>query len=121
MIQKMELTLSCWMKYLALTWNHSYLSTKILQWHLGPNLQCKGVVPITTKIEGSRVCLEYHIFYKPSPTFVLIGVPLPTLLRGADEGGHLKLAIEHKEFSTNSHIPSTIRSRRNYKRTLFNE
>jgi hypothetical protein len=38
-------------------------STKILQWQLGQNLQCKGVVPITTLIEGSKVCLEYHIFH----------------------------------------------------------
>jgi hypothetical protein len=75
--------------------------TKILQWHLGLNLQCKGVVPITTEIEGSSVCLEYHIFYKPCPTFILIGVPLCALLRGEDEGGLLKLAIEHKELSTN--------------------
>jgi hypothetical protein len=68
---------------------------------LGLNLQCKGTVPITTEIEGSRVCLEYHIFYKPNPTFILIGVPLCALLRGVDEGEHLKLAIGHKEFSTN--------------------
>jgi hypothetical protein len=27
-------------------------SIKILQWQLGQNLQCKGVVPITTTIEG---------------------------------------------------------------------
>jgi hypothetical protein len=33
-------------------------STKILQWQLGQNLQCKGVVPITTIIEGSKMCLE---------------------------------------------------------------
>jgi hypothetical protein len=30
-------------------------STKILQWQLGQNLQCKGVVPITTTIEGSKM------------------------------------------------------------------
>jgi hypothetical protein len=35
---------------------------KILQWQLGQNLQCKGVVPITTTIEGSKMYLEYHIF-----------------------------------------------------------
>jgi hypothetical protein len=29
-------------------------STKILQWRLGQNLQCKGVVPITTTIGGVR-------------------------------------------------------------------
>jgi hypothetical protein len=38
-------------------------STKILQWRPGQNLQCKGVIPITTTIEGSKMCLEYHIFY----------------------------------------------------------
>jgi hypothetical protein len=32
-------------------------STKILQWQSGQNLQCKGVVPITTTIEGSKMCL----------------------------------------------------------------
>jgi hypothetical protein len=64
------------------------------------NLQCRGLVPITTEIEGSKVCLEYHIFYKHSPTFVLIGVPLRALLRGVDDGEHLKLAIEHIELST---------------------
>jgi hypothetical protein len=57
------------------------------------------VVPITTEIEDSKVCLEYHIFYKPGPTFILIGVPLCALLRGADDGGNLKLAIGHNEFS----------------------
>jgi hypothetical protein len=33
-------------------------STKILQWQLGQNMQCKGVVPITTIIEGYKMCLE---------------------------------------------------------------
>jgi hypothetical protein len=28
-------------------------STKILQWQMGQNLQRKGVVPITTTVEGS--------------------------------------------------------------------
>jgi hypothetical protein len=37
-------------------------SIKILQWQLGQNLQCKGVVPITTTIEESKMYLEYHIF-----------------------------------------------------------
>jgi hypothetical protein len=57
-------------------------STKILQWQSGQNLQCKGVVPITTTIEGSKMCLEYHIFHNPGPTFILIGVPLqgPTMV-----------------------------------------
>jgi hypothetical protein len=49
-------------------------STKISQWQLGQNLQCKGVVPITTTIEGSKICLEYHIFHHPGPTFILVGV-----------------------------------------------
>jgi hypothetical protein len=58
------------------------------------------VAPITIEIEGSKVCLEYHIFYKPGPTFILIGVPLRALLRGADDGEHLKLAIGHIELWT---------------------
>jgi hypothetical protein len=41
------------------------------------------------------------VFYKLGPTFVLIGVPLRAFLRGADNGGHLKLAIGHKEYMTN--------------------
>jgi hypothetical protein len=57
-------------------------STRILQWQLGQNLQCKGVVPITTTIEGSKMCLEYHIFHLHGPTFILVGVPLHELLRG---------------------------------------
>jgi hypothetical protein len=56
------------------------LSMKIIRWQLGLNLQCKGVVPITTEIEGSKVYLEYHIFYKLGPAFVLIGVPQRVLL-----------------------------------------
>jgi hypothetical protein len=47
------------------------------------------------------MCLEYHIFYRPGPTFILIGVPLRALLRGVDDSGRLKLAIGHKEFLTN--------------------
>jgi hypothetical protein len=75
-------------------------SMKILQWWLGMNLQCRGVVPITIEIEGSKVCLEYHIFYKPGPTFILIGVLLRDVLRGADDGEHHKLAIRRIELST---------------------
>jgi hypothetical protein len=33
-------------------------STNILQWLPEQNLQCKGVVPITTTIEWSKMCLE---------------------------------------------------------------
>jgi hypothetical protein len=47
-------------------------STKILQWQLGQNLQCKGGVPITPTIEGSKMCLDYHIFHHPGPTFILV-------------------------------------------------
>jgi hypothetical protein len=61
-------------------------STKILQWQPGHNLQCKGVVPITTTIEGSKMCLEYHIFHRSGLTFTLSRVPLRALLRGADDG-----------------------------------
>jgi hypothetical protein len=45
-------------------------SAKILQWQSGQNLQCKGVVPITTTIEASKMCLEYHIFHHPGPAIV---------------------------------------------------
>jgi hypothetical protein len=75
-------------------------STKILQWQLGQNLQCKGVVPITTIIEGSKMCLEYHIFHHLGPTFILVGVPLRALLRGTDNGECLKMAVGLQEFST---------------------
>jgi hypothetical protein len=75
-------------------------SIKILQWHPVLNLQCKGVVPITTTIEGSKMCLEYHIFHHPGPTFILVGVPLHALLRGTDNGECLKMAVGHEEFST---------------------
>jgi hypothetical protein len=64
---------------------------------------------MTTDIEGSKVCLEYHIFYKPGPIFVLIGVPLRALLLWADDGDSLKLAIERKEFSTSfSHTTNHV-------------
>jgi hypothetical protein len=69
-------------------------STKILQWQSGHNLQCKGVVPITTIIEGSKMCLEYHVFQHPSPTFILVG------LRGTNNGECLKMAVGHQEFLT---------------------
>jgi hypothetical protein len=62
-------------------------------------LQCKGVVTITTTIEGSKMCLEYHIFHHPGPTFILVGVPLHALLRGADNSECLKMAVVHQEFS----------------------
>jgi hypothetical protein len=75
-------------------------STKILQWQPGQNLQCKGVVSITTTIEGSKMCLEYHIFHHPSSTLILDGVPLRTLLRGTDNGECLKMAVGHLEFLT---------------------
>jgi hypothetical protein len=51
------------------------------------------VVPITMSIEGSKVFLEYHIFHYPSPTFILIGVPLHALLKGTDNGESLKIAM----------------------------
>jgi hypothetical protein len=75
-------------------------STKILQLQLGQNLQCKGVVPITIAIEGSKMCLEYHIFHHPGPTFIQVGVPLRALLRGTNNGECLNMAVEHQEFST---------------------
>jgi hypothetical protein len=75
-------------------------STKILQWQLGQNLQCKGVVPITTTIDGSKMCLKYHIFHHPGPTFILVGVPLRALLRGTGNGECVKMAVGRQEFST---------------------
>jgi hypothetical protein len=45
------------------------------------------------------MCLEYHIFHHPSPTFILIGVPLRAMLRGADNGKCLKMAVGHQESS----------------------
>jgi hypothetical protein len=75
-------------------------STKILRWQPGQNLQCKGVVPITTIIEGSKMCLEYHIFHHPGLTFILVGVPQRTLLRGIDNGECLKMVVGRQEFST---------------------
>jgi hypothetical protein len=74
-------------------------STKILQWQPRQNLQCKGVVPITIITEGSKMCLEYHIFHHPGPTFILIGVPICALHRGADNGECLKMVVSHQEFS----------------------
>jgi hypothetical protein len=46
------------------------------------------------------MCLEYHIFYHPGLTFILVGVPLYALLRGTDNGEYLKMAVGHQEFST---------------------
>jgi hypothetical protein len=63
-------------------------------------LQCKGVVPITTTIEGSKMCLEYHIFHHPSLTFSLVGVPLRAFLRRSNSDECLKMAVGHQEFST---------------------
>jgi hypothetical protein len=74
-------------------------STQILQWQPGQNLQCKGVVPITTTIEGSKMCLEYRIFHHLGLTFILIGVPLCALLRGTNNGECLKMAVGHQEIS----------------------
>jgi hypothetical protein len=75
-------------------------SSNILQWQLGQNMQCKGVVPIITTIEGSKMCLDYRIFHHPGPTFILVGVPLCTLLIGTDNGECLKMAVGRQEFST---------------------
>jgi hypothetical protein len=84
-------------EYFAIGWSirHWYAATYIIN-----HLQCNGVVPITTTIEGSKMCLEYHIFHHPGPTFILVGVPLRLLLRGTDNGECLKMAVGHQEFST---------------------
>jgi hypothetical protein len=75
-------------------------STKILQWQPGQNMQCMGVVPITTTIEWNKMFLEYHIFHPPGPTFILIGVPIRALLRGANNDVCLKMVVGQQEFST---------------------
>jgi hypothetical protein len=46
------------------------------------------------------MCLEYHIFHHPGLTFILVGVPLRTLLRWTDNGECLKMVVGHQEFST---------------------
>jgi hypothetical protein len=46
------------------------------------------------------MCLEYHIFHRPSLTFILVGVPLHALLRGTDNGDYLNMAMGHQEFLT---------------------
>jgi hypothetical protein len=58
------------------------------------------VVPITTTIEGSKMCLEYHIFHHPGSTFILVGVHLRALLRGSHNGECLKMVVGHQEFLT---------------------
>jgi hypothetical protein len=58
------------------------------------------VVPITTIIDGSKMCLEYHIFHHPGPTFILVEFSLRALLRRIDNGECLKMAVGHQEFST---------------------
>jgi hypothetical protein len=45
------------------------------------------------------MCLEYHIFHHSGPTFILVGVPLHALLRGANNGECLEMAVGHQEFS----------------------
>jgi hypothetical protein len=75
-------------------------SPKILQWQQGQNLQCMGVVTITTTIGGSKMCLEYHIFHHPGSTFILVGVPLHALLRGTNNDECLKMAVGRQEFLT---------------------
>jgi hypothetical protein len=46
------------------------------------------------------MCLKYHIFHHPGPTFIQVGVPLRALLRGTNNGECLKMAVGHQEFST---------------------
>jgi hypothetical protein len=63
-------------------------------------MQCRGVVPITTTIEGSKMCLEYHIFHHSGPTLILVGIPLHALLRGTENSECLKMVVGHQEFLT---------------------
>jgi hypothetical protein len=58
------------------------------------------VVAITITIEGSKMCLEYHIFHHPGSTFILVGVPLHALLRGTNNGECLKMTVGHQVFLT---------------------
>jgi hypothetical protein len=46
------------------------------------------------------MCFEYHIFHHPGLTFILVGVLLHALLKGADNGECLKMAMRYQEFST---------------------
>jgi hypothetical protein len=46
------------------------------------------------------VCLEYHIFHYPGPTFILVGVPLRALLKGINNGESLKMAVGQQILST---------------------
>jgi hypothetical protein len=46
------------------------------------------------------MCLEYHIFHHPGPTFILVRVPLHVLLRGTDNGECLKIVVGCQEFLT---------------------
>jgi hypothetical protein len=46
------------------------------------------------------MCLEYHIFHHTGLTFILVGVPLHTLLRGTNNGECLKMVVGHQEFRT---------------------
>jgi hypothetical protein len=67
------------------------------------------VVPITTTIEGSKMCLEYHIFHHPDPTFILVRVPLDALLRGTDNGECLNMVVGHQEFLTSfTHVVNHV-------------
>jgi hypothetical protein len=67
------------------------------------------VVPITTSIEGSKVYLEYHIIQYPSPTFILVGVRLHALLKGADNDESLKMAVGQQILSTSfAHVVNHV-------------
>jgi hypothetical protein len=46
------------------------------------------------------MCLEYHIFFHPGLTFILVGVPFSALLRGTNNSECLKIAVGHQEFLT---------------------
>jgi hypothetical protein len=50
--------------------------------------------------KGSKICLMYHIFHHPSPTFILVGVSLCALLRGTDNSECLRMVVGRQELST---------------------
>jgi hypothetical protein len=51
-------------------------------------------------MEGSKVCLEYHIFHYPSLTFILVLIALHALLKGTNNGESLKMAVGQQILST---------------------
>jgi hypothetical protein len=66
----------------------------------GTELAMQGCGSHNHNNRRSKACLEYHIFHHPGLTFILVGVPLHTLLRGTGNGECLKMAVGHQGFLT---------------------